>query len=111
MGIFVKFECDTCGEYECDCSMEERNKNRNATFTYETPRYSTSEPFVAKWDMICSHIDEKTSKAINKAHVIRISDDGEIFVTYLDGRNDGAESKWDGPYLKYCSILQEKLTP
>lgn len=25
MGIFIKFECDTCGEYECDCPYEKRN--------------------------------------------------------------------------------------
>jgi hypothetical protein len=24
MGIFIKFECDNCGEYECNCSYEER---------------------------------------------------------------------------------------
>lgn len=25
MGIFIKFECSHCGEYECDCPMELRN--------------------------------------------------------------------------------------
>lgn len=24
MGIFIKFECDKCGEYECDHSYEEK---------------------------------------------------------------------------------------
>jgi hypothetical protein len=29
MGIFIKFECDKCGEYECDHSYEERRGKIN----------------------------------------------------------------------------------
>lgn len=40
MGMFIKFECSNCGEYECSCPMELRNPPR------PEPEPQTIKPFV-----------------------------------------------------------------
>jgi len=98
MGMFIKFECDTCGEYECDHSIEERNKNRTEPSPYTTI-FSNNEPKVCHGDIIFSHIEDE--KVMNEAWISRITENGEeIFVIYIDGRNDGKEIKWNGSYFK-----------
>lgn len=102
MGMFIKFECDICGEYECDHSMEQRNSKSNKAFEfYVPPNYSKTEPKVTTGDLICSRIVENEPE--NLAYVMEIKD-GSILVRFMDGRNDGNITTWSGTYLKMGSI-------
>lgn len=101
MGIFIGFECDTCGEKHCDCSYEERTKNsHNVIPDSKSTVYSKTEPKVSEGDII---IRETGQKEIVYVH--KINDEGDIIVKYIDGRNDGVEFKWEGPYFKIQTII------
>lgn len=102
MGMFIKFECDICGEYECDHSMEQRNSKSNKSFEfYIPPNYSRTEPKVTTGDMICSRVVENEPE--NLAYVIGIENE-KILVRFMDGRNDGATKTWSGTYIKVASM-------
>ena len=50
MGIFVKFECAKCGEYECDCSLEERKGSPNPNTTPLLKKGKFTEGDIVKRD-------------------------------------------------------------
>jgi hypothetical protein len=98
MGIFIKFECDKCGEYECDHSYEERKGTPNIT-----PVVSyTSPEGIKQGDIISKGI--KNSRQIDEAYVNSITEKGEIMVTYLDNRMDGQVTKWEGKPIKISNV-------
>lgn len=104
MGIFIKFECDTCGQYECDCSMEQRNIPKSAPVSQEI-RLSKASPQVCQGDIICSEIDKEGQIGIDEFYVSRIDKEGSIFGYPVKNIRDGKEMKWEKKHIKICSVL------
>jgi len=69
-------------------------------------KWSKSEPQVTVNDII-GIWDKQKQVIIDEAHVKEITDEGEIIVWYLDNRNDGRPEKWEGEYVKVCSVREE----
>lgn len=64
--------------------------------------WSKTEPKVTVGDVICKGIDDK-GRCIDEAYVREVTDEGHLIVDYLDGRNVGMLSKWEGDYKKLCT--------
>lgn len=89
MGMFIKFECSNCGEYECDCTYEQRK----GTPSLSTNKIS-SHP-LKTGDII--HKGLKDGKLIDESYVVEVTDQGDIIAILLRGGN-GIAQKWEGEY-------------
>ena len=100
MGMFIKFTCDNCGEYDCDCPIELRNKNSKIETKIHEPAESVNG--LVKGDIICSGIT-KDGKAINQRYIEKI-EKGKIYLCEIHGNNI---KEWDGKekLIKICSVI------
>jgi len=72
----------------------------------EEYRHSITEPKVMYGDVIAVW-DTEMQEAKDEAVVRGISENGEITVRYLDGRNDGQSAIWRGEYKRLSSTIGE----
>lgn len=100
MGIFVKFECDTCGEYECDHTPEERNK-KYPIVKMEHKVFFPNKQYeeLRAGDIICRNLNEDVT--VDEAVVLSFSDKGFPIVKFT---NDAQYEEWKGNYIKISSI-------
>jgi len=87
MGIFVKFECAKCGQYECDCSLEERKGTATPNNTPLLKKGNLTEGDIVKRDhtkhdaWVCTNIDGELkgvpilTKRFTDETIIELTDD------------------------------------
>lgn len=99
MGMFLNFECDTCGRDECDCPLEKRSIYRVPT---HRQLYEPSEAYkdLRQGDIICSAVEN--GKPVDEAFILDFNDKGYPIVRF---NNDFRNEEWKGNYLKICSTL------
>ena len=103
MGIFIKFECDKCGEYECDCSYEERKgKMYNGPFEESIHNIPTNNNMpITKGDIILIDYDESFNGT--ELYVREVTKDNKVIV---QNTKTGQISTLLKPYLKLCSTFK-----
>lgn len=97
----MKFECDTCGKYECNCSLEERNKPRPVV-KMEHSTFNPNKQYegLHAGDIICREV--VNGKAIQEAYILSFSETGFPIVKYS---NEAQLEEWKGKFLKICSTI------